>query len=408
MLLADECGLGKTITAIEVAKRVRGYSWVGWLGMVVVPLSLRGQWEDMLNEQDPSVPVMFSDYIPWDYLQLNGWVIVTYPELQGNAFTSLVKVVWDIIIVDEAHRIKNRKTASAVNIKKIPAARKLALTGTPWEKSAGDVWSILNFLLPGEFQSYWTFAKEWLELLPNYFEHFQYGGPLNPEEFSDMLSRYMIRRTKQDVRKDMPEKVLVETRVDMLLAQQNRYDSFKAAQDVLVEVDDQEFLIKNILAQITLLQQLSTDPEMVGLKGTSGKLLWLKEFLEDHPTENVVIFSRFRAVVEKLAKQYKGDLIVGGERGTDFIEGRNRLLFGTIEAMGEGLNLQRGKYAIFLDSHWSTIRMTQAIDRIHRINIDEDKVIYLLHSCAEDELVLDALDHKWTEAELVYHFLHPD
>ena len=80
-------------------------------------------------------------------------------------------------------------------------------------------------------------------------------------------------------------------------------------------------------------------------------------------------------------------------------------MVGTIDAMGEGLNLQWAKNAVFIDSHWSTIKMTQAVDRIHRIDIKESKNIYLLWSTPEDKLVLDALDRKWSEAELVYHFL---
>jgi SNF2 family DNA or RNA helicase len=108
-----------------------------------------------------------------------------------------------------------------------------------------------------------------------------------------------------------------------------------------------------------------------------------------------------------LAELYDGDLIVGGDRRIDRFEaGTTRLLFGTIDAMGEGLNLQQARIAIFLDSHWSATKMTQAIDRIHRITADEAKVIYLLHSCREDKMVLDALDHKWTEEELVYHYLN--
>jgi SNF2 family DNA or RNA helicase len=78
-------------------------------------------------------------------------------------------------------------------------------------------------------------------------------------------------------------------------------------------------------------------------------------------------------------------------------------LIGTIAAMGEGLNLQRASTAIFVDQEWSTIKMTQAYDRIHRLDITEPKVIYLLH-CANtvDNLILEALTNKWSQTELVY------
>jgi len=406
-LLADECGLGKTITAIEVAKQSRP-SVEGWKGLVVVPLSLRAQWVDELALQDPNTSVGISNYIPWDYTTYAGWVVATYSELQHGHVHEFTGVLWDIIIADEAHRVKNRKSISAEALKKIPAARRLALTGTPWERSPEDVWSILNFTRPDAFDSYWLWAKEWLELEPNYFEHWRFGGPKDPQEFGEMLSEFMLRRTKVEVREDMPEKVLIEERVEMTQAQEAQYKQFKEANDVVVEVDAESFFVQNALTALTLMQRFSTDPTMVGLNGVSGKLLWLKEFLADHPIERIVVFSRFRDVIERLAEQYKGDMIIGGSRGDDFINGRARLLFGTIDAMGEGLNLQSASIAIFLDAHWSSTKMTQAMDRIHRIDIQESKIIYLLHSCREDKLVLDAIDHKWTEEQLIYYYMRTE
>lgn len=201
---------------------------------------------------------------------------------------------------------------------------------------------------------------------------------------------------------ELPEKILVETHVAMDERQLAVYQTIKRQRDIEVTVQNQRLLIQNVLTLITRLQQVSVWPPLLGLAGPSGKVSWLDEFLEDHEGEPTIIFTRFRALAIHLATKLKCGLIIGGERRPVGESGR---LVGTIDAMGEGLNLQWAKHAVFLDSHWSTIRMTQAIDRIHRIDIKEPKNIYLLWSSREDRLVLDALDHKWTESELVFHYL---
>jgi SNF2 family DNA or RNA helicase len=214
----------------------------------------------------------------------------------------------------------------------------------------------------------------------------------------------MLRRTKEEVAPQLPERIDIVEHVALGLKQGELYDAFKKQKDIVVVVDDKEMLIKNALVLLVRLQQLSAWPPLLDFPPTvlSGKLEWLREFLEDHPDDRMVIFTRFRALALEIARVHNASLVIGGQKELD---GNPRLLVGTIDAMGEGLNLGWAKHAIFLDSHWSTIKMTQAIDRIHRIDVIEPKNIYLLWSSKEDLLVLKALEHKWSEAELVYHFI---
>jgi SNF2 family DNA or RNA helicase len=407
-LIADACGLGKTITAIEIAKaaRLRNSPLEHWRCLVTVPSTLRAQWKEVIEDQDPVMPVLISDYIPYDYAQIDGYVISGYPEFQGGHGYKFCDTLWDVHIIDEAHRIKNHKSVSSAAIKKVPSMRRYALTGTPWERTQGDIWSILNFTRPDEFPSFWSFAKEWLTKEDNYFDQFKYGGPIDPAEFGEMLTHYMIRRAKEDVRSNMPELLMVEVPVEMTERQAKAYKQLAEANDIVVEVENKEMLVKNILARITKSQQLSTDPGLLGLKSGSGKYAWLEEFMADHP-EPLLIFSRFRAVAEGLARKFGSDLIIGGEEkgGKDFATGKTDICCCTIESV-EGVDgLQRAVNAVFLDAHWSTIRMTQAIDRIHRMNIDAPKNIYLLHSCKEDKMVLDAINNKWSESDLIYFYM---
>lgn len=409
-LLADECGLGKTINIIELAKQLRGDE-TNWRGLVSVRVSLRAQWVKVLEDQDPGSIVVLSDGVPYDYKKVEGrlWVVKGFSEYQGGKISDVVGVTWDFHVIDEAHRIRNRAAVLSENIKKVVASRRYAMTGTPWDRSPEEVWSILNFIRPDEFPSYWVFCKEWLKIEPNYFDHFKYGQPLDPPEFSDMMKSFMMRRTKEEVRQDLPELIVTEVEAPLLPGQFKAYDVFHNKDDVFYEVEDLEFLIPNVLALIVKMQQLATDPALLGFTFPSAKLQWLHEFLEDHSNEPTVVFTRFRETAIKLAEKYKGDLIVGGSVGTDFIDGKVNVIFGTLDAMSEGIDgLQRADHAVFLDSHWSSIVMTQAIDRIHRINIETPKTIYLLYSCREDRLVLDAVNEKWSESELIFHYLRAE
>lgn len=408
-IIGDECGLGKTIEGIEIVKAARLGNETNWRTLIIVPKKLAPQWEDVIHDQDPGQEVLIARAIPWDFTKIYGYVIVTYPEIQGGYGPKLHTVLWDFLMVDEAHRMNNRTTVQTTSIKSIPAAKRIALTGTPWEGHSGEIWSLLNYIRADMFPSWWTFAKEWLIEEPGYFDQFAYGGPKDPELFGKMLSNYMIRRRKSEVFEDFPEKIVEWVRVEMHPIQANKYKQLIAGTDIVVKVDDQELLIQNVLTAITRAQQLSSWPESLNMHAASGKMEWVQDFITDHPEVPIIVFSRFRDPMEYLADKFKAALVLGGSDGSlDFIEGRTNVCCCTIDSI-EGVDgLQRARYAIFLDSHWSSVRMTQAMDRIHRTGITENKIIYLLHSCREDLLVLKAYEEKLTEAELVEFYLQAE
>ena len=402
-ILADECGLGKTLTAIEVCKQVRTHTRV----LIIAPPALLPQWRLEIEEQDPGVPVAVVNRMPLNFQDLHGYFLMSIYDLSSALVREAVySVVFDILVVDEAHRIKNRKTKTAGWVKKISAARRLCLTGTPMEKNPADLWSLLNFVSPDDFPAYWNFVMRHLVVTAGYFERYVVGGPKDPVAFGQLLQPFMLRRTKAEVAPELPEKIVIEQRVDMLPKQQKLYDTIRCQKDIIVTLENgSQLLIGNALTLLTRLQQVATWPallEETGVEG-SGKLDWLAGFVADHENEPIVVFTRFRAVAEHVHSIYGGDIVIGGRRE---ITENPKFCVGTIDAMGEGLNFQWAKHAIFMDSHWSTIKMTQAIDRIHRINIAEPKNIYFLWSTYEDKLVLDAFNNKMSETELVYYFLH--
>ena len=406
-IIADECGLGKTLIGMEIAKRVRKTQT--WRCLVLCPPSLVAQWVMAIAEQDDvgGRLIYAPSRIPVDYHKLNGWIVNDYYAIYNDEVRErMQRVLWDIIILDEAHRIKNRQSKLSKYVRKLNKVRSICLTATPMEKGPVDLWALFNFTDRPAYPGFHGWAAKNIEVKSAYFGGKVYGAPLDAVAFGNKTAEYMVRRTKAEVAPELPARIDVPVRVDMLPDQRAAYEKIKAADDILVDVQDQELLIQNVLTQITRLQQISVDPSLIGLKGKSGKLLWLKEWIDDHPEERIVVFSRFRDVALNLARKYDGDFIVGGSISPTFGESTFQRVFGTIQAMGEGLNLQRASTAIFLDAHWSTIRMRQAIDRIHRINILEPKTVYLLESCREDIIVYKAIKEKWSKQQLVYNYLH--
>lgn len=402
-IVADECGLGKTLTAIEAAKATReGMS--SWRCLVICPPALIPQWRDEITSQDPSALQTVVNRLPLNVHAHQGYIIMSIYDLTSPLVREAFQhTLLDLIIVDEAHRIKNRKTKTARWIKLIPAIRRIALTGTPMEKNPSDLWSILNFIAPNEFPTYWSFVMTHLEVEEGYWEKYVVGGPKDPIAFGELLAPFMIRRTKEEVMPELPEKLAFEIRTPLTEPQKELYNEIRKQKDILVQAGDKELFIPNALALLTRLQQLSAWPPLLGFEGVgSGKLEWLDTFISDHPDDKLVVFTRFRELAKHLAEKYDAGIVIGGHREIPKNPAR---VIGTIDAMGEGLNFQWAKHAIFVDSHWSTIKMTQAVDRVHRMDIKEPKNLYFLWSTHEDMLVLDAMNEKMSESELVYYFL---
>ena len=390
--------------AIETARRSRTAD-TNWRCLVICPPVLIPQWIGEIVCQDPGQAMTTVNRLPLDVEHLSGYIIMSIYDLTSAPVRqSLATCLFDVVIVDEAHRMKNRKTKTAQHIKHIPAARKLCLTGTPMEKNPADLWSLLNYIAPDDFPVYWSFVMKHLQVTEGYFERYVVGGAVDPEAFGQLLRPYMLRRTKTEVAPQLPPRIDIILAVCLGVEQGRLYSELRSQKDLLATAGGKEFLVQNALTMLVRLQQISAWPALLGFpkSAVSGKLEWLEEFLVDHPDDRIVVFTRFRDLAEYLADKYRCDIIIGGRKE---VRGDPKLLVGTIDAMGEGLNLGWAQHAIFLDSHWSTIKMSQAFDRIHRIDAKEPKNVYLLWSTKEDKLVLEALAHKWTEAELVYHYL---
>ena len=395
----DDFGLGKTLIGVEVCRRRLSPR------LIICKHKAIPQWVDEILGQDPGADVLVYTG-PRDAARLFkvGYVICHY---QGLKYLPENFVKFSTIILDEAHWIKNRKAQRTKDVKRYAGDLKLALSATLAEKSVADIWSVLNWLYPRAFNSYWRFCNEWVqydEIPTPYGTAHVASGCKDPEGLSELLAPITIRRLKEQVLPQLPPNIQYNIRVEMEPVQRTLYNTVAASKDI--EVDN--LVIQNELVRLVRLHQLSTDPQLLEYAVPSGKLLWLHEWLEEHPDEPTVIFSQFAPTAQRIAEAIGCAYFDSKSKSrpeSDFKRGASKRLVGTIAGMGESIDLPTAATAIFVDQHWSATLMEQALNRIHRMNITTAKSTILLWSTAEDADVIDCFTSKWSENDLVYKFL---
>lgn len=408
-LIADECGLGKTLQAVIAVDRYQDTLRDGLAStpvLVVCKKRARQQWSDEIAELTQRAAIML-DKPPDQPIRAPIWIITHYEALL-NTDRWWKNGLWAAFILDEAHYIKNagshRNPVQRTHaVKQIKAMRKIALTGTPIDSSAAEAWSILNWLYPQRFRSYWQFFDRFAN-----YEYVWIGagkravksmpGTRDPDGFASEIADFTFQRTKAQVLPDLPPKTFQTVRIPLDGRQKMIYDAIDQSTDIECKIPGVGMLfISNQLASITYKQEITSHPGILRvegelLKSNAVKYEWLIDYLTDNSTTPMVVFTRFDLTATYI-KQAVSTL------------GRTNVMVGTIDDIGESLNLQWASIAIFYDVHWSSIKMTQAIDRIHRMNITEPKhIIYLIAQDTIDEDILTSFTNKWTEQELIrYH-----
>jgi SNF2 family DNA or RNA helicase len=415
VLIADECGLGKTfqgVRAIDLFQETLQDKQRQLPVLIVCRKKARQQWADEINEETNRVAIIL-DRVLATPIKQPLWIITHYESITRDVDKWQKAGPYAAIILDEAHVIKGgmsgRKTTQITTaMNKLRALRKIALTGTPIDRSAAEAWSILHWLYPERYKSYWRFFDQYANYQVVWIGKGRQirkpaAGTRDPVGFACELSEFTFQRTKAQVLPQLPPKIEKTIMLDLDGYQGEIYEAIDQCDDIECILPTRTLFIPNQLAKITLLQQITSHPEIVMSsydvlsdldRIRSTKLDWLIDYLNDNPTVPMVIFTRF-----KLTQHYIESIVKS--------LGRTDILVGTIDSIGESLNLQWASVAIFYDLHWSSIKMRQAIDRIHRMDITESKyIIYLIAANTIDELMMQAINAKWSEQELIRHYLH--
>jgi SNF2 family DNA or RNA helicase len=325
-------------------------------------------------------------------------------------------IKWFHIIADEAHRAKNRKAQLAIALKAIKTRFKTALTGTPADDKPPDIWSILNWLWPAYYRSYWTFVKHYciFETTDNYGNspvYRKFVGVQNVSSFHREIEPWYIRRLKEDVLDDLPDKYYSTIWVDLTPAQRRAYDKMK--EDMIVwlgDKNDQVMTAPVIIAQLTRLQQFALatmdwDEELGKWRmcDPSAKLDALMQIIQGNPDEPIVVFTQFKTMVrlleQRLAKAkiscaaLTGD-VKQSDRGAlidGFQAGKFQIFVSTLATGSEGITLTRSSTVVFLDRSWKPSTNKQAEDRCHRIG--QKNAVQIIDLMAKDTVDMGRIQH---------------
>lgn len=431
VLLGDDMGLGKTVTAIILDKRKRALQEkpTGQT-LVVAPLSVLDVWVKHFAEWAPELVVSVID--PKDRLKFIHTPAHVYI-MHWDALRMMPEISrhkWFHVIADEAHRAKNRKAQMTQALKRIHTDNKTACTGTPADDKPQDIWSILNWLWPKKFTSYWRFYKNHVD----YEIHPKGGykmitGVRNVKQLHSDIRPFYIRRTKDEVLTDLPDKYYTEYEVDLTPRQRKAYDEMKKNMLAWVgENEDKPLAAPVAISRLMRLQQfalahmdvveghklnrdtgLVATTKMYRMVEPSSKLDTLMQIIEDNPNESFVVFSQFKQVIGLLGQRLEGHGISHGLytgdtdkalRDTiisDFQAGKRRVFAGTIRAGGEGITLTRARTMAFTDRDWSPTKNQQAEAREHRVGQKGAvQIIDIIARSTVDRGRLQKIELKWS------------
>jgi SNF2 family DNA or RNA helicase len=383
-------GLGKTVEAIaiDLVRRSDFGSNIRPKTLVVTPLSVIPTWIYHWQKYAPWLKISVidnKDRDPFVKSVIDGSAdvyICHWPAVR--LIPELADRRWFHIIGDEIHAIQNRKAKQTVEFKKIKGDYRTGLSGTPAFDKPDDLWSIFNWLYPQFWGSYWRYVNEHL-IVTEFTGYKKIIGIQNVEKLQRLMSGFYLRRRKEDVLEDLPEKYHTEIWVDLSPLQERAYESMRKTMIAWIgDHENEPVTAPVVIAQLTRLQQFSDayaeidENGKVRLSEPSSKLDAVMDII-DASSEPVVIFSQFSQMIDILKiRLEKAGISHGIYTGTtsmidrariekDFQDGKLKVFAGTISAGGIGITLTRSSTVVFIDLNWSHSINRQAEDRLHRI-----------------------------------------
>lgn len=440
-LLADDMGLGKTIQTIAflLLKAQEGPA------LVVAPASVAPNWQTEFAKFAPSLNVTILNFAENRRAVVRnaqaGDVVITTYGLLLSVKEFLVNKHWTTICLDEAHIIKNRGAKTSAVAMRLTSDNRVMLTGTPVQNHLGELWNLFQFVNPGLLGSFEDFSRRFIVPIE------QNGDKTRQQELNRIVKPFMLRRTKDKVAKELPEKEEIYQRVTMSEEEMLVYEVLRRKAEAMLLTEGTGRVSMNTLAEITRLRQCSCDIRLVeegrnGGTGTTGSKITalvelLQTIIEGFITDETgkmqggaLVFSQFtsylaliRQALDAVGIHYlyidgSVDIKTRQNLVEKFQNGACPVFLISLKAGGLGLNLTRANYVIHTDPWWNPAIEAQATDRVHRIGQKQSVTVY--HLIAEgtieekiqrlherkQALVQDILDstdmsHKLTGEELL-------
>ncbi len=419
-LLADEMGLGKTIQAVAACALLHRMEKARRI-LVVSPASLKSEWEEQIAKfTDLGSQVVFG--IPekrWKIYE-NGpfFTLVNYEQVMRDFDEINQRMKPDVIILDEAQRIKNWSTKTAQAIKKLRSRYAFVLTGTPIENRIDDLYSIVNFIDPARLGSLFRFNRE-------YYTFDERGRPeeyKNLDRLHERVKPLMVRRRKADVEKELPDRTDRTLFVSMTPIQMEFYKQHERIVKILMEKAKKHPLRKEELDQLqrelAMMRMVCDTPYILDQEHrVCPKLGEIESLLEEVLADSdvkVVIFSEWIKMLS-LIREYCDDQEIGFVWHTGSVPQKKRRdeinrfkndpqtrIFLSTDSGGVGLNLQNASVVINCDLPWNPAKLEQRIARVWRkhqtrpvtvINLVSEKTIEhrMIETLANKQGLADAV-----------------
>ena len=413
-ILADDMGLGKTVQILSAVAALRSYKSEerGTPVLVVAPTSVVGVWIEQSRQFTPHLRVRGvtetatrrGTTIAQEVADAD--IVVTSYTLVRLEAEQWSQVRLGGVVIDEAQVVKNPRTATYRALRDLESPWKLAVSGTPIENSLGDLWSLLSLTCPGLLPPWETFQQQVRRPIENGTDPAMLG------RLTAYVAPFVLRRTKEEVAPDLPDKIVDIVRVDLGKEHRHIYDQYLARErarilDLLRDVDANRM---SVLASITRLRQLALDPALVEESYAhvgSAKIEYLADRLDEIVPlgHQALVFSQFTSFLERIRHmlERRGLSVVqldGSTRGRaevieKFRSGQAQVFLISLKAGGSGLTLTEADYVYVMDPWWNPAAEEQAIDRAHRIG--QTKKVNVYRMVATDTIeakVVELQDRK--------------
>ncbi len=424
-ILADDMGLGKTVQALAhlLYEKLQNKTNIEDKRptLVIAPTSLMGNWRREAERFTPDIKVLllhgphrqthFSEVGQYDI------VLTTYAlMLRDKAFHE--QQTYHFVILDEAQNIKNARSKTSQVIFKLKSRHRLCMTGTPMENHLGELWSLFHFLMPGYLGTQDKFNR----LFRSPIE--KQGDYDRQQQLHKRVKPFMLRRTKEMVATELPEKTEIIRTIPLSGKQRDLYETVRLAMDEKVREEiSKKGLARSqimILDALLKLRQTCCDPRLLSLTkakdvNVSAKLEMLMEMVPEMLEEGrkIIIFSQFVKMLGFIEDELnKLDIsyakLTGQTRNRDevimsFQEGDAQVFLISLKAGGVGLNLTAADTVIHYDPWWNPAVERQATDRAYRIGQDKPVFVYkLLTEETVEEKILQMQKNKQKLADALY------
>lgn len=385
--LADDMGLGKTIQSIALmlSRGKQGAS------LVIAPASVLLNWKNEIERFAPSLSAvvmhdadggrekLVSEASDFDVVLTTYGLLIKEAEL-------LAGKQWNVIILDEAHTIKNKETKMSKAAMALNGEFRLLLTGTPLQNHLGEIWNLFQFANPGLLGSFQHFNESFIQPIE------RGEDKQRQKQLKKILLPFLLRRTKTEVLDELPEKTEITVQVELSDEERVLYENLR--QQAMLNLEEKAGGAMQTLTEITRLRQAACHPALVDKKLTltSSKTQAFLKLADELMTNNhrALVFSQFTSHLALIRKElddrgieylYLDGSVTVNERIAlvkKFQTGDQPLFLISLKAGGTGLNLTAADYVIHLDPWWNPAVEDQASDRVHRIGQTRPVTIYRL------------------------------